>query len=222
MVIYIPWKNDEWDAQDYINNLSFVATLATKVTEWLDPQPDDHILDLGCGANGQGTVHGIDTSRSMVNAAWDLARRYCLVPGGTFVFEMGGQGNIAEARALMLSAVARKIKAAPDALLETWFFPDEAWIRDMLEVKVGGFKVERSEMEWRPTKIDGEGGLYGWVKLVGGQLFGLIKSEARREEAIQEVVKLLEIVCRRELENEGGEVGYVMNYVRLRVIARKL
>ncbi|KAK4181283.1 S-adenosyl-L-methionine-dependent methyltransferase [Triangularia setosa] len=279
-------KCNEWDVE-------FVPLLSGKILEWLDPQPDDHILDLGCGdgildvviakvlVRGQGTLHGIDSSPSMVVAArdavqqqvglrprcifsqlditkllerpdvagpgqytkvfsnavlhWVLAPpafdsrqrvfeeiKYCLKPGGTFVFEMGGMGNIAEARAIMLSVVARKIRSSPEEIYETWFFPDEAWIRDMLEVKVGEFVIEKIETEWRPTKIDGEEGLYGWVKLVGGQLFGLISEDTRREEAIEEVVRLLEIVCKRAERAWGQEAEYVMNYVRLRVVARKL
>ncbi|KAK0669313.1 S-adenosyl-L-methionine-dependent methyltransferase [Cercophora samala] len=148
--------------------------------------------------------------------------RYVLKPGGKFVFEMGGMGNIAEARAAMVGVVARALGETPEKIKEPWFFPDEEWVREMLEVKVGGFEVERSEMEWRPTKIDGKGGLEGWVRLIGGQLFYLIGGEKEREEAVREVVRLLEVVCRREPAREGGEVEYVVNYVRLRVVARRL
>ncbi len=35
--------------QDYQNAASFVPKLATKVMQWLDPQKDDVILDVGCG-----------------------------------------------------------------------------------------------------------------------------------------------------------------------------
>ncbi|KAK4681057.1 hypothetical protein QC764_104060 [Podospora pseudoanserina] len=148
--------------------------------------------------------------------------RYVLKKGGKFVFEMGGMGNIAEARAAMVGVVARTLKQAPENIREPWFFPDEEWVRDMMEVKVGGFEVERSEMEWRPTKIDGRGGLEGWVRLIGGKLFGLIRDEKEREEAVREVFRLLEIVCRREPARERGDVEYVVNYVRLRVVARRL
>lgn len=105
---------------------------------------------------------------------------------------------------------------------ELWFFFDEEWVRDMMEVKVGGFEVERSEMEWRFIKIDGRGGLEGWVRLIGGKLFGLIRDEKEREEVVREVVRLLEIVCRRELVCERGDVEYVVNYVWLRVVVRRL
>lgn len=35
--------------QAYQNAASFVPKLATKVMQWLDPQKDDVILDVGCG-----------------------------------------------------------------------------------------------------------------------------------------------------------------------------
>lgn len=35
--------------QAYQHSASFVPKLATKIVQWLDPQEDDHILDVGCG-----------------------------------------------------------------------------------------------------------------------------------------------------------------------------
>lgn len=40
--------------QAYQHSASFVPKLATKIVQWLDPQKDDHILDVGCG--GKSTV----------------------------------------------------------------------------------------------------------------------------------------------------------------------
>jgi protein-L-isoaspartate O-methyltransferase len=41
--------------QAYQNAASFVPKLATKVMQWLDPQKDDVILDVGCG--GMSHIH---------------------------------------------------------------------------------------------------------------------------------------------------------------------
>jgi len=35
--------------QAYQKSASFVPKLAGKIMQWLDPQPDDVILDVGCG-----------------------------------------------------------------------------------------------------------------------------------------------------------------------------
>jgi protein-L-isoaspartate O-methyltransferase len=37
--------------QAYQNAASFVPKLAGKIMEWLDPQENDVILDIGCGGN---------------------------------------------------------------------------------------------------------------------------------------------------------------------------
>lgn len=66
-----------WDPQAYGREGAFVHKLADGVVEWLDPKPDERILDLGCG-DGQLTqrlaavgtrVVGVDASTAMVEAA---------------------------------------------------------------------------------------------------------------------------------------------------------
>ncbi|KAI8964587.1 S-adenosyl-L-methionine-dependent methyltransferase [Daldinia sp. FL1419] len=143
------------------------------------------------------------------------AARDALAPGGIFAFEMGGLGNVAEIRAALLAAMARRIGLDKAIDQDPWFFPDEAWATDMLENKVGGWKVERVEREYRPTQTV-EGGVEGWVRLFGAQFFEALSEEREREECIREVVDVLEFVCR----NPSG--GYHIGYVRLRVLARKV
>ena len=53
--------------------------------------------------------------------------RDALAPGGTFAFEMGGLGNVAEMRAALLSAVARRVGMERAVAADPWFFPDEGW-----------------------------------------------------------------------------------------------
>ena len=66
-----------WDPLAYEQNGAFVHRLAGGVLEWLDPQPNEYVLDLGCG-DGQLTrriaesgahVLGVDASAEMVAAA---------------------------------------------------------------------------------------------------------------------------------------------------------
>lgn len=66
-----------WDPQAYGRDGAFVHQLAGGVVEWLAPQPNERILDLGCG-DGQLTaqlaatgaaVTGVDASSAMVEAA---------------------------------------------------------------------------------------------------------------------------------------------------------
>ena len=66
-----------WDPEIYGKNGAFVHGLAGGVLEWLNPQPGESILDLGCG-DGQltsrlaatgATVRGFDASPQMAVAA---------------------------------------------------------------------------------------------------------------------------------------------------------
>lgn len=148
-------------------------------------------------------------------AAVFRASRDALAPGGVLVFEMGGMGNVAEMRAALLAGAARRAGLAAAAAHDPWFFPDEAWAAAMLEHTVGGWKVERSELEYRPT-VAAAGGVDGWVRLFGAPFFEAVPEGTEREETVREVVEVLETVCR----NPSG--GYQLGYVRLRVKARKL
>ncbi|KAI4862572.1 S-adenosyl-L-methionine-dependent methyltransferase [Hypoxylon rubiginosum] len=278
-------KKDHWSSEAYQHSASFVPKLATKIVQWLDPQQDDVILDIGCGdgvvniqmqeilARGSGSIHGTDASPAMIEAAnqaakkasaskctfevvdalelartphlqkgqytkvfsnaalhWILgackadaarqasvfrAARVALAPGGLFAFETGGLGNVAEIRAALLSATARRVGLDEAVAADPWFFPDEAWAVRMLEETVGGWKVERAEREYRPTAADA-GGVEGWVRLFGARFFEAVPEGPEREECIREVVDVLEVVCR----NPSG--GFHLGYVRLRVLARKL
>ena len=140
-----------------------------------------------------------------------------LKPGGTFVFEMGGAGNVAEVHTALIAALVHQgvgIEKAREA--SPWYFPSEEMMREML-VKVG-FTVEKMELEYRPTRLTEKegGGLEGWVRLFGAALVQGLDEEGK-EKVIREVVDVLETVVKRE----GGEGGYWLGYVRLRVLARK-
>jgi SAM-dependent methyltransferase len=72
-----PASTSQWDAADYARVGGFVPALGQAALDLLDPQPGEHILDIGCG-DGTLTlkikemgaeVVGIDNSLSMVAAA---------------------------------------------------------------------------------------------------------------------------------------------------------
>lgn len=74
-------SNDQtWNPEQYAHNARFVADLATPVIEWLNPQPGETILDVGCG-DGHLTekltkfgcdVIAVDSSLPQVEAARQL------------------------------------------------------------------------------------------------------------------------------------------------------
>ncbi|OJD13047.1 hypothetical protein AJ78_06439 [Emergomyces pasteurianus Ep9510] len=138
----------------------------------------------------------------------------CLKPNGVFVFEMGGHGNVPEANTALLAAVMHQGSTIQQArAANPWFFPSEAWMRTTLE-KIG-FHVEKLEVEYRPTKLttDENGGIAGWVRLMGSEMLDIVKADGR-EAAIEEVCQLLETVITRE---EDGSKW--LGYVRLRGVA---
>jgi len=139
-----------------------------------------------------------------------------LRPSGLFCFEMGGFGNVAEIRTAFISVIGRRIGVEKAREVDPWFFPDQEWIRRMLEDEVGGFKVEKSELEHRPTKAD-KGGLEGWLDLMGKQFFDAVEGGGEREKCKREVAEILKSIC----ESPSGD-GVWMGYVRLRVLARKI
>ncbi|KAL4935280.1 hypothetical protein BDV06DRAFT_228977 [Aspergillus oleicola] len=276
-------KKDNWSSEAYKTSASFVPNLTQKLLGYIDPQPTDKILDIGCG-DGKFTglflshvqkVLGLDASPAMIEAAerdygqredrkaefrvvdcchlereggqevvgggWDkvvsnaalhwilraestrlstLSNIHAaLAPGGKFIFEMGGHGNVSEVNtALQFTLLKQGVPIAKVRSVYPWFFPSETWMTNTLESI--GFKVEIMEMEYRPTRLTGEkgGGLEGWVRLMGANFLDVLSGdEGMREEAVRDVCEVLENAVRRE---EDGSQW--LGYVRLRGVAVKV
>ena len=141
-------------------------------------------------------------------AAVEAIRR-ALKPGGRFVAELGGRGNIAA----IIEAVrwARRGNPGPE-VGDAFFFPSDAEYAAILESH--GFDVERADIFERPTPLDGgEDGLRLWLDtFAGGLLDGLSADESA------EVVDLVETRLRPRLHRAGR---WTADYVRLRVVARR-
>jgi len=140
-----------------------------------------------------------------------------LRPGGVFVFEMGGAGNCADVHAALLAALVHQgISIEKARETSPWFFPSELLMKNMLEA--AGFQVQRSKLEYRPTELtsEKEGGLEGWVRLMGAQFLEVLDTEDKREAVVREVCDVLQTILTHE---EDGSM--YLGYVRLKVIARK-
>lgn len=128
-----------------------------------------------------------------------------LKPGGRFVAEFGGHGNVA--------AVVTALRAAAFAfggdqgLAHPWFFPTPAEYRALLEKH--GFTVRRIGLFPRPTPLPT--GIEGWLMTFRPAFFGQLADKG--DEALRYVVELL----RPSLCDKQGQ--WSADYVRLRVEA---
>ncbi|KAF2723290.1 hypothetical protein K431DRAFT_27665 [Polychaeton citri CBS 116435] len=140
-----------------------------------------------------------------------------LKQGGRFVFEMGGKGNVSEVHTAFLAVLAKHGVPLEEARkADPWFFPSVEWMQQSLE-RVG-FKVEKCELEYRPTKLTQAkdwGGIEGWARLMGAQFLEVVPSE-QRDAVVKNVCEVLETIISRE-EDGSKWIGYV----RLRAVARK-
>ncbi len=131
--------------------------------------------------------------------------------------EMGGAGNCADVHAALLAALVHQgISIEKARETSPWCFPSELLMKNMLEE--AGFRVQRSKLEYRPTELtsEKEGGLEGWVKLMGAQFLEVLDTEDKTEAVVREVCDVLQTILTHE---EDGSM--YLGYVRLKVIARK-
>lgn len=130
-----------------------------------------------------------------------------LRPGGRFVAEQGGHGNVAAIRTALIAALS-EIGVETD-LSEIWSFPTPEAQAARLEA--AGFAVERCELIPRPTPL--ERGLGPWVDTLAGPILALAPEAARarvRDRAAALVAPAL--------ADEAGRIS--ADYVRLRFAAR--
>ncbi|MCL4401994.1 MAG: methyltransferase domain-containing protein [Acidobacteria bacterium] len=101
--------------------------------------------------------------READTAAASLAR--ALKPGGRFLAELGGKGNVAALLEALYAALRDFGVADPDSL-NPWYYPDADEYAAVLER--AGFTVRQIHLFARPTPL--AGGLAAWLEMFGGRL----------------------------------------------------
>ncbi|MGA2889389.1 MAG: methyltransferase domain-containing protein [Terracidiphilus sp.] len=140
------------------------------------------------------------------NAMMAQVRRV-LKPGGRFVAEMGGHGNIAAIRVALTAILARH--GCGDRKDDENYYPTpDAYSRRLLR---HGFHVERIALIPRPTPL-AKSGMDGWLRTFRRSVLDGLP-EALRETVIEETIALLAPVLRDE------EGNWIADYVRLRFVA---
>lgn len=241
-----------WESESYQRDTGFVSVYGEDVINWLAPQKNERILDIGCGdgaltrklVEAGSKVVGIDASENFVQTArnsgldvhvmdaqalifdrefdavftnaalhWMLQPQKvidgvgrALKPGGRFVGEFGGFGNVA-AILTAIQAVGQEL-GGDTKLAGPWFFPTVSQYSRLLEA--GGFEVMDISHFYRQTELPT--GMRAWLKVMANPFFEQFGD--RSEFALDKVEQALKpSLC----DHEGN---WFADYVRLRFSAR--
>lgn len=129
-----------------------------------------------------------------------------LKPGGRFVGEFGGHGNIAALRTALLAAIAHLGHDITDRYVHN--FPTQAAFKSNLEK--AGFQVNHIEIIHRPTPLPE--GVRGWFST-----FSKVSLSGLSPEEVEAALNHAENLLRPSLLDETGV--WTADYVRLRFVA---
>ncbi|WP_338554253.1 methyltransferase domain-containing protein [Paenibacillus sp. KS-LC4] len=151
-------------------------------------------------------LHWMKNPSAVLAGVWNT-----LSPGGRFVAEFGGKGNVGTI-VQAISEVLHEDFGMDAGKLNPWYFPSIAEYSTLLEQQ--GFRVTYAAHFDRPTKIeDHEQGLNHWLRGFADHFFTAF-SEAERTAACSKIADK----ARNELFHDGS---WYADYKRLRVMAVK-
>jgi trans-aconitate methyltransferase len=132
-----------------------------------------------------------------------------LYPGGRFVAELGGKGNIRAMQEAFDRALV-EMGAAKFGEVQPWYYPSVSQYSTLAEKN--GLEVRLITLFDRPTGLaDGEMGMRNWMVMFAGEYLAKA-GETRREEFLSRVEELL----RPKLFRDGQ---WWADYRRLRFVA---
>jgi trans-aconitate methyltransferase len=133
-----------------------------------------------------------------------------LRPGGRFVVEFGGKGNVRSVTAALEEALLQMGVSTADA--RPWYYPSIAEYSALVERH--GLEVREAALFERPTELeDGERGLASWVRMFCGWFLARVPEEAR-----EDYIRAVERAARPALW-KGRH--WELDYRRLRLAAVK-
>jgi trans-aconitate methyltransferase len=148
-------------------------------------------------------LHWVKDADGVIRGVWRA-----LKPGGRFVGEFGGAGNVERPRRALIAALDRRGLDGRGA--DPWYFPSEAEYGAKLAAH--GFRVRSIALIPRPTPLPT--GIEDWQINFGGSFLARVP-EAERPALIAEVAEEL----RPALCDADGR--WTADYVRLRFAADK-
>lgn len=134
-----------------------------------------------------------------------------LKPGGRFVAEFGGNGNIGAILNALYNALFEIGCTSPETL-NPWYFPSIGEYATQLENQ--GFNVTYAVLFERPTPLnDGDAGMANWLQMFAGCFLNELSAEQQMQ-----VIQGVEHRLKPTLYREGT---WIADYCRLRVVAIK-
>ena len=134
-----------------------------------------------------------------------------LKPGGRFVAEFGGKGNVGAIVRALLSVLSEIGCEEPQAL-NPWYFPSIGEYAGLLEKQ--GFDVGYAVLFDRPTPLEGgSAGMANWIKMFAGGFLSGLSDDVRSH-----VIRTVEEHLRSVLYRDGN---WSADYRRIRIVAVK-
>lgn len=146
-------------------------------------------------------LHWMDDPAQVIESVAGTLR-----PGGRFVGEFGGRGNVSA----IVEAVTAELESRGDEVPDPWYFPSVGEFSTALEGQ--GLEVRRAELFDRPVELEGgDTGLRSWLAMFGDSLLAPVARNDR-----ESVVSAVEDRLRSEQYRDGS---WVADYRRLRFLA---
>ncbi|HIK16661.1 MAG TPA: methyltransferase domain-containing protein [Leptolyngbyaceae cyanobacterium M33_DOE_097] len=184
-------------AQQTYPNISFAIADARQFEL---PAPVDAIFS-------NAALHWIPEADAVIASVYRA-----LKPGGRFVAEFGGKGNIHA----MMTVLFRTLKQLgyPDCdRWNPWYFPSVAEYATCLEQ--AGFEVTQASLFDRPTPLqDGDAGLRNWFRMFANGILSNIPADQQAQ-----AIEMTEAQLKPVLYKDSG---WTADYRRLRVTAKKV
>lgn len=183
-----------------------VDASAEQVSAARDLGLDAHVMDA-TALTFQGQFDAVFSNAVLhwvkrADAAIASVKR-ALVPGGRFVGEFGGEGNVQTVADALARALARRGLTIDDYW--PWYFPSPSDYRTRLET--AGFRVAVIELFERPTPIPGE--IEGWLETFGESFLAAVPPSEQ-----QDFLAEIRDDLAAHLKDEKG--NWTVDYVRLR------
>ena len=148
-------------------------------------------------------LHWMKRTDDVIDGVWRA-----LVPGGRFVAECGGAGNIATIEAALLAALARR--GLDGTRVYPWYYPGVEEYRARLTAR--GFAVRSMELVPRPTLLPGD--LTGWLDVFAGAFVAMVPETDRPDFVAEVRERVRPALC-------GPDGVWTADYIRLRFAAVK-